>query len=76
MTDAISRWRQRFFIDTWFRKVNPLFFKMTGAADEVARASIANTIVEIVEKEIEPLLKDASPYFGGASRITIVEVCS
>lgn len=27
----------------------------------------------IVEKEIEPLLKDASPFFGGSSKVTLAE---
>jgi hypothetical protein len=47
---------------------------MTGAGDDGARASIANTIADLVEKEIDPLLKDTSPFFGGSSSITFVEV--
>lgn len=47
---------------------------MTGAADDGARTSIADTIAKLIEKEIDPLLKDASPFFGGSSRITFVEV--
>lgn len=27
-----------------------------------------------VEKEIEPLLKDANPYFGGSDKMTLAEV--
>ena len=73
--DAVLHWRQRFFIDTWFSKVNPLLFKITGAADEGARSTIADTIVDLIGKEIEPLLGDTAPYFGGSSHITVVEVC-
>lgn len=29
---------------------------------------------ETIEKEIEPLLKDANPYFGGSSKMTFAEV--
>jgi len=74
VADAAQRWRQRFFTDTWFGKVNPLLFKMTGTSDEAARLSIANDITEQIGKEIEPLLANAGPYFGGSSVITVVEV--
>lgn len=73
-SDAVLHWRQRFFIETWFSKINPLLFKMTGASDDGARATIANTIIDLVGKEIEPLLGDTAPYFGGSSQITVVEV--
>lgn len=72
--DAVHHWRQRFFIDTWFGKVNPLLFKMTGESDDAARSTVANNIADMIEKEIEPLLKDTSPFFGGSSGITVVEV--
>ena len=72
--DAVQHWHQRFFIDTWFSKVNPLLFKMTGASDDAARLALANNVADMIEKEIEPLLKDTAPFFGGSSSITVVEV--
>lgn len=35
----------------------------------------AEEMVEALEKEVEPLLKDANPYFGGKGELTLVEVC-
>ncbi|KAI4127055.1 MAG: hypothetical protein LQ347_004751 [Umbilicaria vellea] len=34
----------------------------------------AEEMVEALEKEVEPLLKDANPYFGGKGELTLVEV--
>lgn len=31
-------------------------------------------LVDVVVKELEPLLQDASPFFGGSSKLTLAEV--
>jgi len=70
---ALQRARINFFVDTYFTKVNSLFFGVvskSGDEEEVA----ANAFVDAVAKEIEPLLKDANPFFGGSSRLTLAEV--
>jgi glutathione S-transferase len=72
--NAVAHWRQRFFVDTWFSKINPLLFKMTGGADETARTAMAEDILGLIEKEAEPLLQDGKPFFGGSEKITVVEV--
>ena len=63
-----------FFVDTYFNKVNPIMFKLLGADTVEKQEQKADEIVAMVEKEIEPLLKDADPYFGGRKEITVVEV--
>ena len=66
-----------FFTDTFFSKVNPYMFKLVGAdTGSPAQAKLVDECIALLEKEIEPLLADASPYFGGSDRITIVEVRS
>jgi len=30
---------------------------------------------DAIEKELEPLLKDADPFFGGSKELTLAEVC-
>lgn len=30
--------------------------------------------ISVIKKEIEPLLHDANPYFGGSQRMTLAEV--
>ena len=34
----------------------------------------SNEMVSMVKKEVEPLLDDASPFFGGSERLTLAEV--
>lgn len=51
-------------------------FKLVGADNDEAQAKLVDECIALLEKEIEPLLADASPYFGGSDRITIVEVRS
>lgn len=44
---------------------------MASSEDQV---KLSNEVVEIVGKEIEPLLKDAKPFFGGSEKVTLAEV--
>lgn len=70
---ALQRARINFFVDTYFTKVNNLFFpilRLSGQEKEDAGVAFTDAIV----KEIEPLLKDAKPFFGGSSRLTLAEV--
>ncbi|KPI38407.1 Glutathione S-transferase omega-1 [Cyphellophora attinorum] len=55
---AFKRARINFFVDTWFDKINPFLVK-----DYLAK----------LKKEIEPLLQDAAPFFGGSGKITLAE---
>ena len=34
---------------------------------------LAKEFVDVVAKEIEPLLKDAAPFFGGSAKMTLAE---
>lgn len=43
------------------------------AKSDAARDEEANKLVSAVEKEIEPLLADAAPFFGGSKRLTMAE---
>lgn len=76
LANGVLRWRQRFFVDNFFSKVAPLLFKMSGIGDYEGQMAVVNEAVAHVEKDIEPLLADAAPFFGGSSVITVVEVRS
>ncbi|KAL8828430.1 MAG: hypothetical protein Q9191_002588 [Dirinaria sp. TL-2023a] len=71
-TSALTRARITFFVDTWFSKVSSLSYPIMRAEgsewDEKARE-----LVKAVEKEIEPLLEGAAPFFGGSTVITLAE---
>ncbi|KAK4940249.1 hypothetical protein LTR10_019569 [Elasticomyces elasticus] len=76
-SDAISaahlKYRMTFFTDTYFTKINPLMFKLVGSDQGDPQAKIVDEIISLLEKEIEPLLVDAAPFFGGSQKITVVE---
>ena len=38
------------------------------------KAKLSKELVDVVGKEIEPLLKDAKPFFGGSGKVTLAEV--
>ena len=69
----LTRARIGFFVDAWFTKVNSFWFKalFSGTADEASEN--AQELVKGVTKEIEPLLKDAGPFFGGSDKLTLAE---
>ncbi|KAI9706133.1 MAG: hypothetical protein M1836_005539 [Candelina mexicana] len=72
-TSALFRSRVSFFVDTWVSKVNPIWYG-TIQADGEEKDAKTETLVKTIEKEIEPLLQDAAPFFGGNEKITLVEV--
>jgi hypothetical protein len=49
-------------------------FNMFRAATPNAKEGLSREWVAAVKKEIEPLLTDAKPYFGGSPRMTLAEV--
>ncbi|KAM0328656.1 hypothetical protein ACHAQA_005068 [Verticillium albo-atrum] len=71
---ALRRARINFFVDTYFTKVNPLLFKIIGASTEEEVEDLTRTKVDAIVKEIEPLLSDAAPFFGGSDKVTLAEV--
>lgn len=69
----LFRARVAFFIDTWNTKVQSKMYEILKA-DGQEQEKIASDVVKSIEKEIEPLLKDAAPFFGGKSELTLAEV--
>ncbi|KAK1599364.1 glutathione S-transferase domain-containing protein [Colletotrichum navitas] len=71
---ALRRARVNFFVDTFFSKANSLLLKMQLAGSDAEVQEFAANYVDVIAKEIEPLLKDAAPYFGGSDKVTLAEV--
>lgn len=44
--------------------------------DEQVKEEKAKDLVAALKKEIEPLLADAKPFFGGSEKMTMAEVCT
>ena len=74
-TSALTRARMTFFVDTFIGKVNGSMYQVLKAEDE-EKERLGAELVEAVRKEIEPLLEDAGPFFGGSKSITLAEVCA
>ncbi|KAF1911154.1 thioredoxin-like protein [Ampelomyces quisqualis] len=71
--DALARARINFFVDTWFSKVGSFWFQILKAEASEEQEKLSSDFVAAVTKEIEPLLADASPFFGGSSKVTLAE---
>lgn len=71
---ALRRARIALFVDAFISKFNgPLLGLYTAKTDEDRNAIAEKALVGIV-KEVEPLLADASPFFGGSDKLTLAEV--
>ncbi|KEZ38720.1 hypothetical protein SAPIO_CDS10746 [Scedosporium apiospermum] len=70
---ALRRARINFFVDTFFTKAFPLFIKSFSAPEEEVEG-LGTQFAEIASKELEPLLSDAKPFFGGSDKLTLAEV--
>jgi len=71
---ALERARINFFADTWVTKINPHLFASVRASSPEEKEQHAAALVAAAVKEIEPLLKDANPFFRGSKAITLAEV--
>ncbi|KAJ4263475.1 hypothetical protein NW762_006294 [Fusarium torreyae] len=72
---ALTRARVNFFTDTYSNKVQSHISRALYRAktdDEVNEA--ADDAVAAIVKEIEPLLKNAAPFFNGSDKLTFAEV--
>ncbi|KAB5559909.1 thioredoxin-like protein [Coniochaeta sp. 2T2.1] len=71
---ALRRARVAFFVDAFFSKFHSHLGKFVFAkSDEDASAGVEAAVAGLL-KEVEPLLKDAGPFFGGSEKLTLAEV--
>lgn len=71
---ALQRARINFFVDAFVSKVNAQLFGFMRVGSEEEKNEAAGKLVDVVGKELEPLLGDAKPFFGGSERLTLAEV--
>lgn len=69
----LFRARVAFFTDTWNTKVQPSMYPILTAATAEEQEEKAKEMVAAIEKEIEPLLADAAPFFNGSDKMTLAE---
>lgn len=70
----LTRARIAFFVDAWFSKVNGFYIKTLFAKTDEEATGFADDLAKGIAKEIEPLLGNAGPFFGGSSKLTFAEV--
>ncbi|KAL2269350.1 hypothetical protein VTJ83DRAFT_1534 [Remersonia thermophila] len=71
---ALRRARISLFVDAFGAKFNaPLFGLYTAQADADKDAIVDKAVAGLVA-EVEPLLADAAPFFGGSDKLTLAEV--
>jgi glutathione S-transferase len=61
-------------VDTWFSKVGSLWFQIPLKDTDEEKEPLAKELIAAITNEIEPLLKDAAPFFGGSDKLTLAEV--
>lgn len=71
---ALRRARINFFVDTFSSKVGPNIFKVFRPQSDEDKEKIVDDVIDVIAKELEPLLADAAPYFGGSDKTTLAEV--
>lgn len=71
---ALQRARINFFVDTYVTKCNGAFNAILMAQTAAEKEEQVDKSVGVVVKELEPLLKDAKPFFGGSTKLTLAEV--
>lgn len=72
----LARARVAFFVDTYFSKGLGHVLKSVSAWGDgpAAQEQATADFLAVVVKEVEPLLADAAPFFGGSSKLTLAEV--
>jgi glutathione S-transferase len=69
-----QRARVAFFVDAYFTKFQSHLHKLFAAKTEQESDPIVTAAVDSLVRELEPLLKNANPFFGGSAKITLAEV--
>lgn len=71
---ALMRGRIAFFVETYFSKANTYYYPAIAAKTDEDADRLGEQFVDAVVKEVEPLLRDASPFFGSSDQLTMAEV--
>ncbi|KAF7558410.1 hypothetical protein G7046_g5737 [Stylonectria norvegica] len=70
---ALKRARIAFFVDAYLSKANSHVFKFFSGASDEELVIAGQEFTKAIVKEVEPLLADAAPYFGGSEKLTLAE---
>jgi glutathione S-transferase len=65
-----------YFVDAYLSRVLSFWGKVLEAKTDAEEKAAGSAYVEAVSREVEPLLSDAGPFFGGSEMLTLAEVSS
>lgn len=68
------RARIAFFVEAYFSKVNTYYYPAIAAPTDDEADALGVKFATAVCTEIDPLLHDAAPFFGGSEKLTMAEV--
>lgn len=78
---AFRHYQARILVDIYFTKINPLMFKLVGAATPDAAQEVVSSILNILKAEIEPLIQAHTsfnnpevPFYTKAGNLTLAEI--
>lgn len=74
MAGALRRAKMSFFIDAYWSKFHTILFQLFEAPTRDDEEKIVNDAIFGITREVEPLLADAGPFWGGSDRLTLAEV--
>ncbi len=68
------RARIAFFVETYFATANTYYYPAIAAPTNEEASALGALFATAIRTEIEPLLYDADPFFGGSQTLTMAEV--
>ncbi|ROV97870.1 hypothetical protein VSDG_04961 [Cytospora chrysosperma] len=71
---ALRRAKMSFFIDAYWTKFHTILFQLFEAPTTKDEERIINDAIAGIKEELEPLLADASPFWGASDKLTLAEV--
>ena len=71
---ALRRADMSFFTDAYWNKFHIILFKLFECPTKADEEKVIDEAVTSILAEVEPLLKDANPFWGGSEKLTLAEV--
>lgn len=71
---ALVRAKIAFFVETYFSKANVYYYRAIEAKTDEDADTLGKHYFDAVVKDVEPLLRDAKPFFNGSDQLTMAEV--
>lgn len=71
---ALKRAGMSFFIDAYWTKFHTTLFRLFESPTSADEERVIDDAIDGIKREVEPLLADAAPFWGGSEKLTLAEV--